>query len=97
MQAIDMSCYDAIRKSVKDKRRDAGHDADHHVDHENQRSRNLVQWHGSWSRLIDFFTQASSGENDDENGGWGSGDALKPKSIETERIRRRKRDQDKER
>jgi hypothetical protein len=98
MQAIDMRRYDALRKSVKDKQRGTDHDADrHHADQGKRRSRDLDQWRGSWSRLTEFFKQASSGDKDDEKGERGSGDALKPKSIGPDRIRRRKRDQDKDR
>jgi len=99
MQAIDMSRYDALRKSVEDKRRDADHgrDGDHHVGHGKRRGRDLDQWRGGWSRLTDLFTQASSGEKEDEKGDRSSGEALKPKSIDPERARRRKRDQGRER
>ena len=94
-----MRRYDALRKSVDDKQRGIGHehDADHHGDHEKRRGRNLDQWRGNWSRLTDLFTQASSGEKEDEKGDRSSGEALKPKSIDPNRNRRRKRSQDWER
>lgn len=91
MQAIDKKRYDALRKPVKEA------DRPNELDSGKRHGRTLDDWRGGWQRLGDVFTRAASGEKDDgRKDGRGAAGELKPKSIDPQLQRRRRRDQDRE-